>query len=181
MYLAERDGGKCITCGVSESEKSLEVDHIDGDPFNNALENLRLLCHGCNVREYHRKAREMIRRQSSSIVSRSLDAADSGAGESASENVGRVVDAERESPEIQINRVKEPLYVATALEMLLRSEGLTVYDAIYEVSQRIGISPATARRYLLKMTSKAGPLRVGEGPRGRQRLYFREEHWRVGA
>ena len=180
MYLGERDGSKCITCGVSESEKPLEVDHIDGDPYNNAPENLRLLCHGCNVREYYRKAREMIKHQPSGI-SRSLDATASGVGESVSEDGRRIVDVEHESPEIQINRVKEPLYVATALEMMLRPEGLTVFDAIYEVSQRIGISPATARRYLLKMSSRAGPLRVGEGPRGRQRLYLREERWGAGA
>jgi hypothetical protein len=94
-----------------------------------------------------------------------------------SEDGRRIVDVERESPEIQINRVKEPLYIATVLEMMLRPEGLTVFDAIYEASQLIRISPATARRYLLKMSSRAGPLRVGEGPRGRQRLFLREEHW----
>jgi len=154
----------------------MEVDHVDGDPYNNAPENLRLLCHSCNVREYYRKAREMIKRQPAS-VSRSLEAAASGVGVSVSEDGRRIVDVERESPEIQINRVKEPLYVATVLEMMLRPEGLTVFDAIYEASQLIRISPATARRYLLKMSSRAGPLRVGEGPRGRQRLFLREEHW----
>src|SRR6266851_1807813 len=134
LYLGGRDGETCNVCKVSESEKSMEVDHVDGDPYNNAPENLRLLCHSCNVREYYRKAREMIKRQPAS-VSRSLEAAASGVGVSVSEDGRRIVDVERESPEIQINRVKEPLYVATVLEMMLRPEGLTVFDAIYEASQ----------------------------------------------
>jgi hypothetical protein len=45
------DIGKCQNCGISEwcGEKiKLEVDHIDGDKFNNNIENLRLLCPNCH-------------------------------------------------------------------------------------------------------------------------------------
>jgi hypothetical protein len=42
---------KCIECGNNEwrgKKLNLELDHIDGDNFNNSLENLRLLCPNCH-------------------------------------------------------------------------------------------------------------------------------------
>lgn len=44
-------GGKCERCGISEwmgSPISLEVDHKDGDHYNNSDENLVLLCPNCH-------------------------------------------------------------------------------------------------------------------------------------
>ena len=42
---------KCLECGNNEwrgKKLNLELDHIDGDNFNNSLENLRLLCPNCH-------------------------------------------------------------------------------------------------------------------------------------
>lgn len=42
---------KCIECGNSEwmgKKLNLELDHIDGDNFNNSFQNLRLLCPNCH-------------------------------------------------------------------------------------------------------------------------------------
>lgn len=42
---------KCNSCSIStwlEQPISLELDHIDGDPSNNTIENLRLLCPNCH-------------------------------------------------------------------------------------------------------------------------------------
>lgn len=42
---------KCNLCGISkwfEKQIILELDHIDGDRFNNAITNLRLLCPNCH-------------------------------------------------------------------------------------------------------------------------------------
>lgn len=42
---------KCNGCGCSEwrgRELSLELDHIDGDSFNNSFKNLQLLCPNCH-------------------------------------------------------------------------------------------------------------------------------------
>jgi hypothetical protein len=42
---------KCAICGISSwNDKyiSLHLDHIDGDTFNNKLNNLRLLCPNCH-------------------------------------------------------------------------------------------------------------------------------------
>lgn len=42
---------KCTICNVSswlEKDLSLHLDHIDGDSYNNKLENLRFLCPNCH-------------------------------------------------------------------------------------------------------------------------------------
>lgn len=42
---------KCLECGINEwrGEKLvLDVDHIDGSPFNNSFDNLRFLCPNCH-------------------------------------------------------------------------------------------------------------------------------------
>ena len=45
-------GQKCECCGITEwlgNPIKLEVHHIDGDIFNNELENLELLCPNCHA------------------------------------------------------------------------------------------------------------------------------------
>lgn len=49
--LQESQHGKCAKC---ERETDLEIDHIDGNPTNWKITNLRLLCHGCNISERNR-------------------------------------------------------------------------------------------------------------------------------
>lgn len=41
----------CEDCGA---DGPLEVHHVDGDPFNNDLENLTPLCHSCHRRRHRR-------------------------------------------------------------------------------------------------------------------------------
>ncbi len=44
-------GYKCECCGISEhngKEIILQVDHINGDPYNDNPENLRLMCPNCH-------------------------------------------------------------------------------------------------------------------------------------
>lgn len=49
--LTELRGYKCECCGISDWQgKSivLQVDHINGDPYNNNPDNLRLICPNCH-------------------------------------------------------------------------------------------------------------------------------------
>ena len=47
----------CILCGRSLNWDNAYIDHIDNDPTNNKIENIRPLCNGCNTfrakRIYH--------------------------------------------------------------------------------------------------------------------------------
>jgi len=49
--LSEHLGEKCNSCGIKEwngEPISLEVNHIDGQAYNNVLSNLELLCPNCH-------------------------------------------------------------------------------------------------------------------------------------
>ena len=51
LYKANLKQNKCEICNISEwngKEIKCELDHIDGDKTNNALENLRILCPNCH-------------------------------------------------------------------------------------------------------------------------------------
>jgi len=50
-YLTEKQGYKCSCCGITEwnnNSISLEVDHIDGNPYNDSPDNLRFICPNCH-------------------------------------------------------------------------------------------------------------------------------------
>jgi rubrerythrin len=49
--LSESRGYRCECCGISEwqgKEIVLQVDHINGDPYNDKPNNLRLICPNCH-------------------------------------------------------------------------------------------------------------------------------------
>lgn len=52
-YIFEKYDKKCSICGWGEMNPNtgtipLEIDHIDGDVYNNHEENLRLICPNCH-------------------------------------------------------------------------------------------------------------------------------------
>lgn len=50
-YLVETHEEKCSVCGLFHwlnNPIKLEIDHIDGDAYNNVPENLRLICPNCH-------------------------------------------------------------------------------------------------------------------------------------
>ena len=50
-YLTENYGYKCSCCNISEWNNkplSLEIDHKDGNPYNNDISNLRYICPNCH-------------------------------------------------------------------------------------------------------------------------------------
>lgn len=79
--------------------------------------------------------------------------------------------AEQMSPELKIALDKEPQYFAWLLDNVDRQGGLTFWDALYEGADRIGISPVTARRYLMKKL--ATTFKLGPGPRGHKLIQWR--------
>ena len=52
LFLAGLKTNKCECCGISEWNNkpiSCQLHHIDGNPSNNALENLQILCPNCHT------------------------------------------------------------------------------------------------------------------------------------
>ena len=59
-YLRQTSGYSCAICKISEwnnSEITLEIDHIDGDPLNNHHENFRYVCPNCHSQTSSYKGR----------------------------------------------------------------------------------------------------------------------------
>lgn len=51
-YLTELHKGCCQICNQSEwmgQPMPLVLDHISGNPYDNSLQNLRVICHNCNA------------------------------------------------------------------------------------------------------------------------------------
>lgn len=68
---------KCETCGVSDwrgQKLSLEIHHIDGDRFNNSLDNLQFLCPNCHSQTKNYKTRNS-KRQNKTVTDEELLAA----------------------------------------------------------------------------------------------------------
>lgn len=53
---------KCECCGLTEwngKELSLEIHHIDGDHYNNILDNLQILCPNCHSQTYNWRSKNI--------------------------------------------------------------------------------------------------------------------------
>lgn len=51
-YLKQKYGIRCQICGIEEwlgKEVPLVLDHIDGNPYNYNIENLRIICGNCDM------------------------------------------------------------------------------------------------------------------------------------
>lgn len=46
--IFEKYGFKCCKCGNTAKEARIQIDHIDNNPSNNALDNLQVVCEPCN-------------------------------------------------------------------------------------------------------------------------------------
>jgi hypothetical protein len=198
--LGQREGEKCRFC--ERAGLPLEIHHIDGDRNNNDPNNLCLACHICNCAQYQRLREEQLladlTNQTPQEVSNTENPTPPITPRTRIEPQTMLSHTQRNTPsqtsekppdgfsltqnrshtdlsEIEINREKEPEFRRLVKELIYtRRAGLTYHDAVYEVSEMIGASPVSCRRYLDKMISKAGPLMLGKGKAGRQPLLLRE-------
>lgn len=145
-FLCLRDGEFCANCGDPPTTPyTLDIDHIDADPHNNAESNLRLLCRACNV------ARENRRRRRPSVQ---------GERENPHTRVCKVAVPYREgSPEMQANYLYEVDYRAWVTRYIDDIGWISKKEAINAGAEVVGCNPTTAAKYLAKLTSMTGPLR----------------------
>lgn len=61
-YLFNTRGHRCEVCGITQwigKPAPLELDHRDGNPHNNALDNVRLICPNCHAQTATYKGKNM--------------------------------------------------------------------------------------------------------------------------
>ena len=134
-YLTKKFGAHCRWCQALESERKLEVDHIDNKNSNNNPSNWQYLCYSCN---YIKNPRLEEREPLDVCVS---------------------VSGPFDTPsEIKINRAKEPLFKTYAEEEVKSNVHVLEQELIHSGAEKLGLSPITADRYLKKMYSSAGTL-----------------------
>ena len=134
-YLTKKFGAHCRWCQALESERKLEVDHIDNKNSNNNPSNWQYLCYSCNyIKNPRLKEREPL-------------------------DVCVSVSGPFDIPsEIKINRTKEPLFRKYAEEEVKANVQVQEQELINSGAEKLEFSPVTANRYLKKMYSSAGTL-----------------------
>ena len=163
--LVLRDGEKCRLCGeIPKNTYGLDIDHIDRNPKNTCPSNLRLLCRSCNVAEENRK------RPSDAVcvgVCEKENPRTRIAKEAASYSQG--------SPEMQANALFEVRYRHWLQGFIAASGFISRKDAVNAGAEAVGCSPATAARYLSKLTSLTGPLQENKDMLGEWVIALKEQ------
>jgi hypothetical protein len=136
---------------LRNQKNTLDIDHINGNPRDNSPDNLRLLCHKCNV-TISNKARP---RSSGSCDERERERLE---GLPATRIAREDANYRAGSPEMQANLLYE---VEFRRWIMVQVTGQGSYDyntAVNEGAEVIGCSPLTTARYLAKLLSPSGPL-----------------------
>jgi hypothetical protein len=133
LIVAQRDGEFCKICSSTKSEKELKLSSKTSDETH--VEDLYLICTECFVKK---QLYEL-------CVSESK----------------KTKICEEFVTELQVNRRKEMRFRLNVFQRLSESEKARVEerDLVNSVSEEIGISQITGRRYLDKMCSSAGVLK----------------------
>jgi len=172
-YLVVRDGEQCARCfekpGVQNSgvqnERSfgqgykindslplkLEIDHIDGEPWNNDPDNLRLLCKRCNI---------LLRNKPRPAYSPKIGR-ERKEGCASTRIVREVVDYS--NPDAPVTMQANFLFEVDARKWCLSKVAEKGFypkkDTWKGMAELVGCATQTARNYLDKLTGPLGPLR----------------------
>jgi len=52
LELSDKDSETCYDCG---EQRKVRCHHVDGNPYNNALDNLAWCCYSCDSKQNDRK------------------------------------------------------------------------------------------------------------------------------
>jgi len=170
-YLCLRDGEECRRCRKTPPEtpqKRLDIHHVDGNPKNNNAENLCLVCHACNtVLERSRVTEnpEISHPQLALEPQLPPDTPEEPppGGVSVRERdrtdvLKQAVNYKEGSPEMQVAFLCEISFREWVMKELQEKGGMSSKGAITSGAEVVGCSIETTQRYLMKLTSEAGPL-----------------------
>lgn len=135
--LFARDGRCCKWCGEELTEKTARIDHVNNDNSDNALTNMQILCHSCNVRKDPRGLGRFNPKRGQGI-----------------EHIGD--GKQRTSAELERNKETEPRYRRWLLMMVQKHKFVNGEDAVFGGAEAAHCSPETAKKYLRKLTSIVG-------------------------
>jgi len=175
-YVILRDGGWCLICGPEKNTTpvdDLELDHADGDEYNDDLDNLAALCpnHNCLMRAktskqhlaminrhrlmnaHKRECARAKKHQLNEIDIPSLNNPSSST-DLAKENI----DYYNGSPQMKAASIFEGRFRDYALRRIATSKAVAWEDLVYAGAENVGCSPCTTERYLKKFTSRDGIL-----------------------
>ena len=153
-FLVLRDGELCARCfNIPTTQNTLDIDHLDGNDWNNEEDNLRLLCRRCNV-TLGNKARAGTMLPSDQYVSER----EGKEGKARTRVSKDIVNYKEGSQEMQANFLFELDFRKWLLGKIRDLGGYPKLDAINSGAEVVGCSPSTTARYLGKLTSSAGPL-----------------------
>lgn len=165
-FLVQRDGPRCMGCQKPEEEVELVINHKDGDRKNNHPDNLDLRCRRCNL-EWMVK----MNLQGTGVRPSGVSVDESV---KVGVRVGRALKVDEEPPEMRVNREKEPLWRAWVLGRIIEGPPVQIWEAVDGGAEKYDVSQITVGRWLKKMLSPQGPLRLSEGRRGFQFLWLKE-------
>lgn len=141
---------------------------MNGEPSDNRKENLRLLCRSCNVAEENKQRNptadvhdRLV--QSGYLSTEASTGVDVGVGEEGSPTTRVIKQAagyRDGSPEMRANRLMEPIFREWVLSTVKARTFISRQDAIDSGAELCGCSTNTASRYLAKLVSTVGPLKV---------------------
>jgi hypothetical protein len=149
--LRAREGARCQICLIDEDEllatagQKLDLDHIDGDKYNNRKENFQLLCHLCNCRKNPKGNK---------------------ASRDAAERAGRGADQKEMTLEMEVARKNKPAVNAFVFFELWKRGPLPQSQIVAEAAFETGASLRSVENYLKVMVCGRGQLeRTTDGKR----------------
>lgn len=169
-FISSRDGEYCLICKKDSSKVELQIDHADNNPSNWAPYNLHLLCqqHNLELRivPVNKKLRTIRWHSAKNVCVRERQF-----GSINTKVAKDTLDYNSGSVEMKANSMYEPEFV----KWLLSSLPMVKEEAINSGAYEVGCNPYTCTRYLNKLTSAAGPLRVFKDGMGIVTVDFKPE------
>lgn len=175
-FIAERDGDYCLICGPKKDgfRYRLQIDHADNNQDNGSPENLHLLCPRCNCQKRQLPVAEQ-KKLIKVYSDKNVREREREHGTGATKQIKALVDYSSGSIEMQANSHYENNYREWLLANIKQIGFITKYESIHSGAEFVGCSSVTSDRYLKKMISATGVLKLARDPIGNTIVIFKDK------